>query len=67
MVHRAVDLVQDSTFFTHLLKLKDELPIIYSTVQDYRTIYNSSVVEGALIIGTEYDIPEFDVNGISIT
>ncbi len=65
-VHRAIDLLQNSTYFTHLLKTRDELPILFDSVQDYRTTYVCSVVEGALIIGTQFDIPEFDVNGVSI-
>lgn len=66
-VHRAVDLLENDTFYTPLLKVRDELPILFNAVQDYRTSYICSIVEGALLPNDGYDIPEFDVNGISIT
>jgi hypothetical protein len=66
-VHRAVDLLDNDIFFTPLLKTRDELPILFNSVQDYRTAYVCSVVEGALIIGTGLDLPQIDVNDLEIT
>lgn len=65
-VHRAVDLLENTLFFTKLLKVQDQVPILFNSVQDYMTVYTSNVVEGALIIGTAHDLDEFEVNDISI-
>ena len=65
-VHRAVDLLDNDTYFTPLLKTADGLPILFNSVQDYMTTYLCSVVEGALIIGTEFDVPDIEFNDLNV-
>ena len=61
-VHRAIDLMDDSTgFYTALLKVQDQLPIEINGNQDFITTYVCAVKEGAIIRGTESTIPEIGV------
>lgn len=62
-VHRAVDLLcNPDGFYTALLKRRDDVPIDFGSYQDYQTVYESSIKEGAVIIGEEGVITEIEVN-----